>query len=208
MQSEPKLAVAEGYDRVADVYLHWRERTPKQRITTYLDRVTELLPQGARVLDLGCGGGVPYTAMLSGRFDVTGVDISAGQVALARRLVPGAVFLLGDMSSLAFRPGTFGAIIALYSIIHVPREEHEPLLQRLFELLRPGGRMLAVLGRDDWGGREPDWLVPGVEMYWSHFDAETNRRMVERAGFRTLDAQIEPDPLDGAHLFVLAEKPA
>ena len=208
MQSEPKRTVAEGYDRIADVYLHWRERTPKQRITTYLDRVTELLPNGARVLDLGCGGGVPYAAMLSGRFDVIGVDISAGQVALARRLVPGAAFLLADMSSLAFRPGTFDAIIALYSIIHVPREEHTSLLQRLYELLQPGGRMLAVLGRDDWVGRESDWLVPGVEMYWSHFDAETNRRMVERAGFRLLDTQIEPDPLDGAHLFVVAEKPA
>ena len=208
MQTEPKRTVAEGYDRIADVYLHWRERTPKQRITKYLNRVTELLPNGARVLDLGCGGGVPYAAMLSGRFDVIGVDISAGQVALARRLVPGAAFLLADMSSLAFRPGTFDAIIALYSIIHVPREEHTSLLQRLYELLQPGGRMLAVLGRDDWVGRESDWLAPGVEMYWSHFDAETNRRMVERAGFRLLDTQIEPDPLDGAHLFVVAEKPA
>ncbi len=208
MQTERKLAVAAGYDRIADVYLHWRERTPKQRITTYLDRVTELLPNSARVLDLGCGGGVPYAATLSERFDVIGVDISARQVALARRLVPGAAFLRGDMSSLAFRPGTFDAIIALYSIIHVPREEHEPLLQRLFELLQPGGRLLAVLGNNDWEGRESDWLAPGVEMYWSHFGAETNQRMVERAGFRTLDAQIEPDPLGGAHLFLVAEKPA
>ena len=208
MQGERKLAVAEGYDRIADVYLHWRERTPKQRITAYLDHVTEGLPHGARVLDLGCGAGVPYAAMLSERFDVIGVDISRGQLAMARRLVPGAAFLRGDMSSLAFRPGAFDAIIALYSIIHVPREEHDPLFRSLYDLLRPGGRMLAVLGRDDWVGRESDWLVPGVEMYWSHFDAETNRRMVERAGFRLLDAQIEPDPLGGAHLFVVAEKPA
>lgn len=203
----PKRIVAAGYDRIADVYLRWRERTPKPRITAYIDRVTELLPNGARVFDLGCGGGV-YSGYLAGKFDVTAVDISAGQVALARRLVQGAAFLRSDMSSLAFRPGTFDAIIALYSIIHVPREEHEPLLQRLFALLQPGGRLLAVLGRDEWVGREPDWLVPGVEMYWSHFDADTNQHMVERAGFRTLDVQIEPDPLDGAHLFLVAEKPA
>lgn len=208
MQSEPKRIVAEGYDRVANVYMHWRERTPKQRITTYLDRVTELLPNGARVLDLGCGGGV-YSGYLASRFDVIGVDISSGQVDLARKLVAGAAFLLGDMSSLAFRPGTFDAIIAVYSIIHVPREEHEPLFRSLYDLLQPGGRLLAVLGRDDWVGRESDWLAPGVEMYWSHFDADTSQRMVERAGFRTLDAQIEPDPLHGgAHLFLVVEKPA
>ena len=99
-------------------------------------------------------------------------------------------------------------MVVVYWRSAVRREAREPLRQRLVELLKPGGRRLAVLGRDDWEGRESDWLAPGVEMYWSHFDAETNRRMVERAGFRTLDAQIEPDPLGGAHLFLVAERPA
>jgi SAM-dependent methyltransferase len=204
----PKRLVAEGYDRIAEGYLRQRTRTPKEHISAYLDRVTEGLDGGGRVLDLGCGAGVPYAAYLSQRFDVIGVDISRRQLALARRLVPKASFLLADMCSLAFKPASFDAIVALYSIIHVPREEHEALLRRLHEFLRPGGRLLAVLGAGSWEGRESDWLVPGVEMYWSHFDADTNLKIIEQAGFCVLLSNIEPDPLDGAHLFVLAEKPA
>ncbi len=204
---DPKRIVAEGYDRIAEAYLRQRTRTPKEQITAYLDRVTEGLGRRAKVLDLGCGAAVPYTAHLSERFDVVGVDISHGQLSLARRLVPRATFLLADMCSLAFKPASFDSIVALYSIIHVPRGEHEALLRRLRVFLRPGGRLLAVLGAGSWEGRESDWLVPGVEMYWSHFDADTYLRMVERAGLRVLLSNVEPDSLDGAHLFLLAEKP-
>ena len=49
MQNEVKLTVAEGYNKIADVYQRWRERAPKQRIATYLDRVTESLPNGAHL---------------------------------------------------------------------------------------------------------------------------------------------------------------
>ncbi len=203
----PKRIVAEGYDRIAAEYLHWRERTAKEPITAYLDRVTEGLASGARVLDLGCGAGVPYTAYLSERFDAVGVDISRGQLALARRLVPRATFLLADMSSLAFKPASFDGIVALYSIIHVPKEEHEPLLLRLYDFLRPGRRLLAVLGAQAWEGRESDWLVPGVEMYWSHYGPYDYVSMAERVGLRVLATGVEPDPIDGAHLFLLAEKP-
>ena len=64
-----------------------------------------------------------------------------------------------------------------------------------------------MTGSTDWEGIETDWLVAGVEMRWSHFDARTNLQLVQRAGFHVLLSQVEPDSLDGAHLFVLGEKP-
>ena len=206
---DPRLLVARGYDRIAEGFYLRQQQTPPSGVKrAYLDRLTEELQPAARILDLGCGAGVPSTAYLSERFDVVGVDISRGQLALARRHVPEATFLLADMCSLAFKPLSFDAIVAFYSIIHIPREEHEPLLGRLFDWLRLGGRLLAVMGRDDWEGRESDWLGLGAEMYWSHFDAVTSLALVERAGFRPLLSNVEPDPLDGGHLFVLAEKPS
>ncbi len=206
---DPKLLVARGYDRIAEgLYLRQRQTPPSGVKRAYLDRLTEELQRGARILDLGCGAGVPSTAYLSERFDVVGADISRGQLALAGRHVPQATFLLADMCSLAFKPLSFDAIVAFYSIIHIPREEHEPLMGHLFDWLRPGGRLLAVMGQTDWEGRESDWLGLGAEMYWSHFDSATSLAIVERAGFLPLLSNVEPDPFDGGHLFVLAEKPS
>lgn len=205
--SDLKRMVADGYDLVAEAYLEWRLQKPKEQMTPHLDKAIEGLRSGARALDLGCGAGTPYGAYLSERVDVLGVDISPGQLALARQRVPGASFALGDMGTVEFAQNSFDLIVALYSIIHLPRAEHEPLFARLYGWLRPGGRLLAVLGRQDWEGREQDWLAPGVEMFWSHYGADINLELAEQAGFRVVESTIEPDPMGGAHLFVLAEKP-
>ena len=202
---EFKRSVAEAYDRVAEAYL--RQRATKEPETTYLERLLDGLPEPASVLDLGCGAGV-FSGYVSDRNDVLGIDISSRQIALARQRIPNASFAIADMGSVAFREGSFDAIVALYSIIHLPRTEHEPLLQRMFGWLRPGGRTLAVLGSQDWQGKEQDWLVEGVEMLWSHYGADINLEIAKEAGFSVIEASVEPDPMGGAHLYLLAEKPA
>ena len=206
----PKRMVADGYDRIADgLLLCQRSDAPVGAKQRYLERLTGGLPDGGRVLDLGCGPG-RQAAWLSERFRVVGVDISITQLALAGRAAPAASFLLADMSSLQFRPASFDAIAAMYSIIHVPRDEHARLLRDLYLFLKHGGRLFAVLGANDWQGTERDWLGFGTEMYWSHFDAEAGLDLVRAAGFTVEQSSIEPDTLigEGAHLFVLAEKPA
>ncbi len=205
----PKLLVARGYDHIAEELLRQHPASSAGRRRNYLERLVDALPDGARVLDLGCGPGVPHTEWLSRRFSVVGVDISRAQLALARQHVLAATFVLADMCSLQFRPGSFDAVAAMYSIIHVPREEHEGLLRNLFGFLKPGGWLFAVLGAGASEGSEDDWLGLGAEMWWSHFDAETGLDLLISAGFRAVVSQIEPDNLSrGAHLFVLAEKPS
>ena len=204
-----KRLVAEGYDRIAERLLaHQRRLPPSGRKQAYLERLTRGLPDGAWLLDLGCGPS-EQSAWLGGRFRVAGVDFSRSQLALARAHAPAATFLLADMCSLQFRPASFDAIAAIYSIIHVPREEHEALLRNLHSFLRPGGRLFAVFGTRDSVGTEENWLELGAEMYWSQFDSDTNAAMLRAAGFEITRSEIVPDNLgEGAHLFVLAEKPA
>jgi SAM-dependent methyltransferase len=147
-------------------------------------------------------------ALAEGR-DVTGVDISATQVELARRNVPEATFLHADMTQVAFEPTSFDAVVAFYSLTHVPRDDVPPLLVRIREWLRPGGTFLASMGvEDDPGTVEPDWL--GVEMYFSHFSARKNRRLVEDAGLVVDSAEVlvEPeDRHDARFLWVVAHRP-
>ena len=179
---EAKRLVARGYDRIAEEYLASKEGLDQQ-IEALLRGLTAGLGPEARVLDLGCGAGVPVTQWLAERFRVTGVDLSATQLALAREQMPGASLVRADMGTIAFAPGSFDAVVSCYAIIHLPREEHPALLASIARWLRPGGRFLATWALGEWEGREEDWLGWGAPMWWSHHDEATNLRLLREAGF-------------------------
>jgi len=207
---DPKRIVADGYDSMAERYLAWSDLRPSPTRLRYLALALELIPPGSDVLDLGCGAGVPMTAALAEGRSVTGVDFSATQLAMARRNVPGATFLEVDMTTVTFEPASFDAVVAFYSLTHVPRDEQAELLGRIRDWLRPGGIFLASMGADDEPGDvERDWL--GVDMYFSHFGAKANRRLVEKAGLvvERSELAVEPeDRHDARFLWVVARAPA
>jgi SAM-dependent methyltransferase len=208
--TDPKRIVAAGYDIVAERYLEWSGKRPSGPRLRWLSKALELIPPGADVLELGCGAGIPMTAALAERRRVTGVDISATQIELARRNVPAATFFQADMTTLDFPAANFDAVVAFYSLTHVPRDEQGPLLERIARWLRPGGVFVASMGAgDDPGDVEHDWL--GVDMYFSHFGAKQNRRLVERAGLKVEEAEIDAEPEDrhdARFLWIVARAPA
>ena len=204
-----KRVVEAGYDRVAKAYLSSKDAEDPATLAA-LEELERELPPGAAVLDLGCGAGVPVTRWLAQRFAVTGVDLSAKQLEMARRLVPAARLLKADMTDLSFAPETFAAVVALHSIIHVPRAEHSALLGNIHSWLKPGGGFLATWALGEWEGEENDWEGWGAPMRWSHHDGETSLGLLRGAGFAIESAEARPTR--GARgeeswLWVLARKP-
>jgi SAM-dependent methyltransferase len=193
--TDPKAIVADGYDAAGARYLEWSGRRPSGPRLTYLTRALELIPLGTDVLELGCGAGIPMTAALAEGRNVVGIDISPGQIELARRNVPAATFRVADMTTLDYPPRSYDAVVAFYSLTHVPRDEQQPLIQRIRDWLRPGGVFIASMGVDDDPGTvERDWL--GVDMYFSHFGARRNVRMVEAAHMTVESSEILTEPED------------
>ena len=206
---DPKQVVRQGYDRIAERYLAWVQAERSETRMRYTKALLDALPPGAQVLDLGCGAGGPTMCALGERFDVTGVDISARSVALARQNVPQARFMQADMTEVNFAPRSFDAVAAFYSFIHVPRQEQPALLHKIASWLRPGGLLVATMGthsiKVDYA---EDFL--GAPMYWSTFDGETNRRMVEEAGLQIVRAQQETEEEHGqpvTFFWIIARKP-
>ncbi|WP_166507127.1 class I SAM-dependent methyltransferase [Frigidibacter mobilis] len=76
---------------------------------------------------------------------VTGLDASAPMLALARRRVPQARFLQGDMRELALDM-RFAAILAWDSFFHLTQADQLALIPRLAAHLAPGGRLLFTCG--------------------------------------------------------------
>jgi SAM-dependent methyltransferase len=183
MPDDPRDIVESGYDAIAERYAEAIRagRGPETYFRGFLARVLELIPEGGAVLDLGCGAGL-VTADLTTRARVVGVDISAGQLELARRNAPAARFVRADMVDLAFLPGSFDAVVAFWTLIHVPRVFHASLLAGVHTWLRSGGMSRGRSG----AATTRRTTVPdfhGAPMYWSHFDAENNRRLLREAGF-------------------------
>lgn len=172
----------------------------------WLRPLVEALPEGGRVLDLGCGCGVPDARRLSARFRVTGVDLSDTQIQRARRLVPSATFLRADMTRLRFPPRSFDGILCLYSLIHVPLTRQRAFLGRLASWLVPGGRAIIVTGHTAWTGTEEDWLGSGRPMYWSHGDVATYAQWFEEVGLATVSRRIVREPGASHMLFVLRRR--
>ena len=209
MSADPrKQTVEAGYDELAPRFGEWAARVEGDPWERFLDELARRLAPRARVLDLGCGNG-HKTACLADRFDVTGVDISEEQLRLARAEIPDATFLHADLAELEVPAKSYDAVTAFYSISHVPRDEHAALFGKVARWLRPGGLFLASLsanGTDDW---TEEWL--GVEMFFSGFDADTNRRLVREAGLELVVDEVvsmqEPET-EATFLWVLARKPA
>ncbi len=202
---EPKKTVKDGYNAIANDYLAFRTR--KSADLQQLDEFMRRLPANVRVLDAGCGAGIPVAKILSEHFEVTGVDFSEKQIELARKNVPGARFICQDMTELDFPARSFNGICSFYSIIHIPRKEHRLLLENFYHLLMTDGIALLCLGAEDLETDiEEDFH--GHQMYWSHFDAATNMSMLRGIGFNILLEKLIPDETYGGnHLFVLAQKP-
>ena len=137
-QVDPKQLVEQGYDRIAERHLAWGQETRSEERARYTALLLDGLPPGAEVLELGCGAGIPTTQALAERFRVTGVDISARQIELARQNAPQARLIRADITELDFPRGSFDGVAAFYSLIHVPCEEQAQLLPRVAQWLRPG----------------------------------------------------------------------
>jgi SAM-dependent methyltransferase len=200
-----KKIVRAGYNRIAADYL--AARTQDSEDVQLLQDLMPRLPEGATVLDAGCGAGVPVTKLLSQSFQVIGVDFAEAQIERARALVPQARFLCQDITQLDFPNESFDAICCYYAIIHIPRQEHRTLVTNFCRMLKPDGLALLCMGASDLDN-DVDESYLGTRMYWSHYDAKTNLALLEQCGFAMVWSRIVADASypAAAHLFVLAQK--
>lgn len=181
--------VRKGYDKIAKAY-HKQRHIYKSK--ALLTKFSKQLPKGSKIIDLGCGAGVPVAKFLVGKgYEVTGIDFADGMVKLAKKNVPKARFLKMDVTKMKFRRGEFDAAVSFYAIIHIPREKHAGIYKKLHQILKPNGVMfINACGSDaeGWEGYQKDYL--GVPMCWSFYSPKKTSKMIKDAGFEILRSKV------------------
>ena len=185
------------YDVLASRWDDWATGVVPDVRQDWARKADACVTAGERVVELGCGAGIPIGRLLSATYDYTGVDTSPGMLDKAREVLPTVPLTCADMHALQFPSGSLGAVVAFYSISHTPREQHATLFAKVASWLRSGGAFIGNLhSHDDPGDYEADWLGAGP-MRWSGFDGTTNLALLAAAGFTIIESavieQIEPE---------------
>jgi 2-polyprenyl-3-methyl-5-hydroxy-6-metoxy-1,4-benzoquinol methylase len=201
---EPKKIVEKGYQKIAEKY--HSKRLESSRSLEMLKKIIKRMPKKGKVLDVGCGGGYPVAKFFANLgYDVTGVDFSSEMIKIAKKTVPEGEFYEKDMTKLDFPNESFDIIVSFYAIIHVPRVQHAKIISKFHEMLKPKGIIFVCMGFEDVKEHvSSDWL--GAEMYWSHFDKETNLKMIKDAGFRIIWNEDRRPEDDMPFTWILDEK--
>jgi ubiquinone/menaquinone biosynthesis C-methylase UbiE len=173
------------YDLIADWYA--LERVDQTGVPEALALVTTL-PPGARVLDIGCGNGLPITkALLAADVQVVGIDSAPKMLARFRLNLPATHAVRGIAQALPFADTTFDGAVAWGVMFHLPQAEEIEVIASVARVLRPGGSFLFTAGdvMDDSGDHID--IMNGVEFHYYSFTMEGYRRVLVDHGLDLVD---------------------
>lgn len=138
----------------------------------------DMLPEGGRILDLGCGSGRDSLAFLKAGFSVDAVDGSAEMVKAASELTG---LRVAHTTFADFEPkGEYDGIWACSSLLHVPAAELPAIVSKYAAALKPGGRFYLSfkIGEHD-GMRNGRWFTDMTE--------QSFRRLIDDVKDLTVD---------------------
>ena len=140
--------VRAAYDAIAEEYAASYPTTEPEAAVdlAMVDHFVRLVTEGGghRVLDAGCGTGRMARYLADRGLSVTGVDLSPGMLAMARRDHPDLEVREGSLLALPVEDSAFDGVLLWFSLIHLTDDELPSALAEAFRVVRPGGHVLAA----------------------------------------------------------------
>lgn len=168
----------------------------------WLDRFCALLPDSARILDIGCGAGEPIAHHLIERgYKLSGVDASPEMIAIFRANLPGAEAHVADMRTLALRE-CFDGLLAWDSFFHLTGDDQRGMFPIFRDHAKPGTALMFTSGPAE---GEAIGTLEGEALYHASLDPAEYRSLLDANGFNVAQ-QIAEDPGCGGHTVWLARR--
>lgn len=128
-------------DPYADgTYRWWHLTRPSPELVAA--KANGWLGKPGRVLDAGCGLGTETAYLARRGWHAVGTDLSRAALLRARREHPGPAFVLADVRTLPFKPGSFDLLLDRGCFHYLPRGGRSRYAAEAERVLRPGGRLL------------------------------------------------------------------
>lgn len=197
------------YDGLAEAYEENRGLFDMTEVFDSFYRSLDV--EKGKLLDLGCGAGESFSRLFVDRgWAVTGVDFSRQMLELASKYVPEMKTIHADMRQVEFESSEFDAITAIYSLFHVPSNDHVALFEKFYRWLCPKGKVLFTYATKEYtGSNEFDGYKKFMEkdLYYSHKTPEKLRAVLEKIGFN-IESTDYRDIGNETFLWVMVRKPA
>lgn len=195
------------WDRSANSY-DKEEMKDKEIRINILEKVKKHLKKTDDVLDFGCATGILANEIAADVHTVYGIDISPQMIQVAQDKAHEQQILnvTYNRSTIFEKKGTFDVILGIY-MLHL-LEDIPAALQKIHELLKPGGLFISVtpcLGKKSFTGMAlllagKIGLIPGLQLFSL---ADLEGRIME-AGFQVLTSERFKEK--GQQYFIVAEK--
>lgn len=167
------------YDQIAEWYV--AARNPEIGVPD-LGVFARKLPPRARVLDFGCGDGIPISQLLIREgFDVAALDSSPEMIARYRVNFPSVPTRCERVQEADFAAGSFEAVVAWGVLFHLSEAEQRAVIRKVSDWLRPGGRFLFTSGGVE-GTSEGE--MNGVTFRYDSLGVSGYRDMIEKTEMR------------------------
>ncbi|MDA7966011.1 class I SAM-dependent methyltransferase [Ruegeria sp.] len=147
-----------------------------------LSRFIDAIPEGGKVLDLGCGPGASATVMAQAGLQVDATDASVEMVRLAsaHEGVHARQAEFSDLDAVAMYDG----IWANFSLLHAKRADFPTHLTAIHRALKPGGVFYIAMKLGQ--GEGPDRLG----RYYSYYSEDELKTYLQEAGFTVTDRRL------------------
>ncbi|HEY3908177.1 MAG TPA: class I SAM-dependent methyltransferase [Streptosporangiaceae bacterium] len=175
------IAVRHVYDEMAADYVvrFGSDLADQNPDTEFLDLAAAGFPSGP-VIDLGCGPAQVGQYLIGRGHQVIGIDFAPAMLAVAAKLVPQASLIAADLLALPLRAGSCAAIVASYSLHHLPKARLPGALAQFGRILRPDGVLVIVTH----GGSSQELLDrPGGPIVLSRYSSNELAGLMSAAGF-------------------------
>lgn len=178
------------YDATAEWYA--QTHSDIAEVKPQLDTFIDLLPASAQtLLDIWCGPGRDAAYFVLQWYEVTGIDTSEKLLEIARQQVPTATFLLADMRTLSFDPGSFVGIWSCASLLHLPKVDVPATLAHRFNMLQPWGVLFIWVKAGTGEHMVQKEYYQGHEKFFAFYELPELTKLITDAGFEIINTAMD-----------------